>query len=190
MENYIGWYEEIAAGIRDLREKAGINTAKKLKLEYLDCLARRIAFYSPECHQCRAMRGDMDKLVDDAVGYIGSQDQVLYDAYNTGLNGVTGHLKDIHKLVSAGQFMGIFMALGTGMGVALGAAMDNIGAGIPIGTGMGTALGALLDILAAKDGRVICPQTSRLLNRNFQIAVVVAGLILFGVVTALMLLKL
>jgi zinc transporter ZupT len=38
--------------------------------------------------------------------------------------------------------MGTWVALGIGMGTAIGVALDNIGAGIAIGAGMGAALGA------------------------------------------------
>jgi hypothetical protein len=40
---------------------------------------------------------------------------------------------------------GAGIAIGAGMGVALGVAMDNIGVGIALGVGIGVAIGAAMD---------------------------------------------
>ena len=54
--------------------------------------------------------------------------------------------------------MGIGMVFGSGIGVALGAVLEQFGGGIPIGVGIGLAIGAALDAKARKEGRIICPK--------------------------------
>ncbi len=46
--------------------------------------------------------------------------------------------------------IGAWMAIGVGIGTALGAATENMGAGIAIGIGIGLAIGAGLDANAKK----------------------------------------
>ena len=41
--------------------------------------------------------------------------------------------------------IGAWMAIGVGIGVALGSAMDKLGAGLAIGIGIGVAIGAAID---------------------------------------------
>ena len=44
-----------------------------------------------------------------------------------------------------------------GIGMSLGAVMDNVGSGVPLGIGIGIAIGAALDAKAKREGRIICP---------------------------------
>ena len=53
----------------------------------------------------------------------------------------------------AGSLVGLGIALGAGMGVALGAAFDNVGMGLAIGVGVGSALGAGLEARKGKNKR-------------------------------------
>ena len=49
------------------------------------------------------------------------------------------------ELRPQGYWMGIGMIMGTGFGVALGTAFDNLALGIAMGSGMGVAIGAALE---------------------------------------------
>jgi hypothetical protein len=47
--------------------------------------------------------------------------------------------------------MGVWIAIGAGIGVALGAAMGNTGVGIALGAGIGLAIGAALGAVKRRD---------------------------------------
>jgi len=49
------------------------------------------------------------------------------------------------ELRPQGYWIGIGMIMGTGFGVALGTAFDNLALGIAMGSGMGVAIGAALE---------------------------------------------
>ena len=48
---------------------------------------------------------------------------------------------------STTHFLPIFMSIGIGTGVAIGAAMDNIPIGMSIGVSIGLCLGAAIDMI-------------------------------------------
>jgi len=52
-------------------------------------------------------------------------------------------------------FSSIWLAIGPGLGTAIGLALDNAGIGIAIGTGIGLTIGSAMDARARKEGRVI-----------------------------------
>ncbi len=61
-------------------------------------------------------------------------------------------MKDSEKKRDQGSiYVGAGVALGAGIGTAIGAALDNIGVGIAIGTGVGIAIGAALSVVRRKD---------------------------------------
>ena len=79
--------------------------------------------------------------------------------------------------------MGLGIAIGSGLGVALGVVLEQIGSGIPIGVGLGVAIGAVLDAKAKKEGRILCPKetTTTTSAMNFKIIAFLLGLLaLFG----------
>jgi len=47
--------------------------------------------------------------------------------------------------------MGIWVALGAGIGTAIGAGVGNVGVGVALGAGVGTAIGAILDAKSRKE---------------------------------------
>ena len=49
------------------------------------------------------------------------------------------------------RMMGAGVAIGAGLGIALGVAMDNIGVGVAIGVGGGIAIGSALSQQKAQD---------------------------------------
>ena len=90
------------------------------------------------------------------------------------------HLEKTHKLVPPGHYQAIWLAVGPGIGTAIGVAQDNAGIGIAIGTGIGLAVGSALDARARKEGRVIGGGgTDRgLLSPNKTKFLIIAGLVL------------
>jgi len=78
--------------------------------------------------------------------------------------------------------MGIGIAIGSGLRVALGAATRQVGGGIPIGVRIGLAIGAALDAKAKKEGRILCqkePEAATSVN-NKVIAIILGLLVLAG----------
>ena len=79
------------------------------------------------------------------------------------------------------------MAIGSGIGVALGAALEQIGGGIPIGIGIGLAIGAALDAKAKKEGRILCPkETKAATSVNFKTIAIILGLLVAAGLAALL----
>ena len=68
------------------------------------------------------------------------------------------------------------IAIGSGLGVAIGAALPNIATGIPIGVALGLAIGRLLDAKARKEGRVICPSEKAAVSVNPTKLMIIVGL--------------
>jgi len=157
MNSRSDWYDDIAKQINQLKDTLSEKDYKKYKLRLLLCVAERIAEFSPECGQCQIFQQDISTLTQDVSNIIQVADRDKRKAHLKTINGIVGHLRKQHKLVTEGYYMGIGMSIGTGIGVALGAAMDSVGGGIPIGIGIGTAIGAALDAKAKKEGRAICP---------------------------------
>ena len=86
------------------------------------------------------------------------------------------------------------MAIGSGIGVALGAVFEQIGGGIPIGVGIGLAIGSALDAKAKREGRILCPketkQTTASVNINIKVIAIILGvLVLAGLAAYLIILQ-
>ena len=80
--------------------------------------------------------------------------------------------------------MGLGIAIGSGIGVALGAAFEKIGGGIPIGVGIGVAIGAALDYQARRKDRILCPRQDKISSiskRNYLLISILIALLLAGI---------
>ena len=51
------------------------------------------------------------------------------------------------------SYVGIWIAVGVGMGAALGAAMHNMGVWVAVGAGIGVALGVAMSANTSTDGK-------------------------------------
>jgi len=174
------WYDGIAEQINELKNTLIEKDYKKSKLNLLLCMAQRVAEFSSECGQCMLFRQDVTTLTRDVSNVVQIADKEGRKAYFKSINRIIGHLRRHHKLVTEGYYIGIFMALGSGIGIALGAAMDNVGSGIAIGVGMGLAIGAALDAKAKKEGRILCPRETS--GPSKAVLVVLVGLALLALV--------
>ncbi|MFC2038834.1 hypothetical protein ACFLUG_03585 [Chloroflexota bacterium] len=180
------WYRGIAAQIDLLKETLSEKNYKKYRLDMLLCVAERVEEFSPECGLCQLFQEDINALVQDINNVIQLDDTNRRKAHLKMLNSIIKHLQKEHKLITEGYYMGVWMALGSGIGVALGAVMDQAGGGIPIGIGIGVSIGAGLDAKAKKEGRVLCPRKSGAGSRNTKVIILVilgilmlAGLVAF-----------
>jgi len=76
-------------------------------------------------------------------------------SYLKTINNMVKHLQKQHKLIAEGQYMGIGLVIGAGIGTTLAAALDNTGVGTAMGTAIALAIGKYLYNKAKKEGGVI-----------------------------------
>ena len=180
------WYDGIKKQIELLKDTLNERDYKKYKLRLLLCVAERLVQFSPECGQCQLLRQDVTTLVQDVGNLVQMTDREKRKTYFKSVKRIVGHLQKQHRLVTEGYYMGIGMVIGTGIGVALGAAMDTVGSGIPIGIGIGMAIGAALDIKAKKEGRVICPSEKTATSPQKTKIMIIIGLGVFLVLAGIL----
>lgn len=153
------WYNHIASDISGYQLTLGPKNAKKYRLDHLLRIARRIDDFSGMCGECRGYQQEISKQVQGLSMMVQMPDKEATKKYFQTIEKLTGHLKNVHKLVDKGHYtgmgIGIGMAVGAGIGSALGAALDNPGIGTGIGVALGAAIGAYLDKKAKDEGKVI-----------------------------------
>lgn len=156
MRNQSDWLNNTKGQIGLLKDTLGDKGYKKYKLPLLLCVAERVTQFYPQCGQCQIFQRDISGLIQDIVSLTQFPDKDRQKSYFNTIRRIVQHLRKQHKLVNEGYYMGIGIAIGSGLGVALGAAMRQVGGGIPIGVGIGLAIGAALDAKAKKEGRILC----------------------------------
>ena len=154
METHSVWYDKTIKQINLHLDTFSKKEAKKYKLDLLLRVAKRVDDFSSYCGECQAFQQDITRLTED-LGNISLMSKDEQKSYSGTINNIVKHLQKQHKLVSPGQTMGIWMAIGAGVGTALGVALDNPGIGTPLGIGLGLAIGSYLDKKAKEEGRVI-----------------------------------
>lgn len=127
---------------------------KRLRLDMVLRIARRLDDLSVGCETCPGHRTAIDRLVASLDNFEKWQVED-WKVYYRSFDGIIKHLKTAHHLAEEGEHLALWMAIGAGVGVALGAAFDSIGLGLALGVASGVALGAILDGVAHKQGRVI-----------------------------------
>ena len=155
MEVHNRWYEDTAGVIKSYQDTLPKKEQKKYKLDLLLRVARRVADFSDECGQCQLFQPDITTLAQDLGNLVRMPDKARRKHHLKAINKIVKHLQSQHKLITQGHHVGLWIAIGSGIGVALGAGMDNVGGGIPIGVAIGVAIGLALDAKAKKEDRVI-----------------------------------
>jgi len=155
MEVHNAWYDKISKEISLHQDNLSKKEAKKYKLDLLLRVAKRVADFSPECGGCQLFQQEITTFTQDLGNLVQMTDKRKRQSYLKTINKTVKHLQSEHKLITKGQNFGLWIAIGSGIGVALGAGMDNVAGGIPIGIGIGTAIGIALDAKAKKEDRVI-----------------------------------
>jgi hypothetical protein len=153
------WYNRVASDISGYKLTLGPKESKKYKLDQLLRIARRVDDFSGICAQCQGYQQEISQLVQDLSLMVQMPDKEGRKQYFRAIASLTEHLKNVHKLVDKGHYMGIGigigLAIGGGIGAALGAVADNPGIGTGIGIALGAAIGAYLDRKAREEGKVI-----------------------------------
>ena len=158
MEVQSRWYNDIAKIIGSYQVSLSQKEQKKYKLDLLLRLAGRTDEFSSGCGQCQVLQQEITEFARGLGNLVQMPKQVIdkeRKRYKNMLNTITGHLQKQHKLVTKGHYMGICMAIGSGIGVTLSAGLDKTAFGMPIGIAIGAAIGSALDARAKKEGRVI-----------------------------------
>jgi F0F1-type ATP synthase assembly protein I len=158
MNDKSDWLDGIRRQVDLLRDTLSERDYRKFKLRLLICFAERVAEFCGECGECQVFQKDISALVQDMGNLVQLADKERQKSYFKSMDKIANHLQKQHKLVNAGYYMIIGIVIGSGIGVALGAAMDHVAFGIPIGVGIGLAIGAALDAKAMKEGRTLCPR--------------------------------
>jgi len=154
MEVSSRWHDDTAKVINSFKETFSKKEAKKYKLDLLLRVAGRVADFSAECGRCQIFQQDITQLIQD-LGNVSLLAKEARRGYGRTIKNIVKHLQHEHKLVTRGQNVGLWISIGTGIGVAIGAGMDSVGGGIPIGIAIGVVIGGYLDSKAKKEGRVI-----------------------------------
>ena len=154
MEFRSKWYDDIVKKINLHKDSLGKKGTKKYKLDLLLRIAKRVDDFSTMCGECQMFQPDITRLTQE-LGDVVSISKEARKGYFKTIGKITKHLQKHHKLVTAGQYMGMWGGIGTGIGVAIGAALGNTSAGMAIGAGIGVAVGSYLEKKAKKEGKVI-----------------------------------
>jgi hypothetical protein len=187
MNSKSNWLNSIQKQITLLRNTLNEKDYKKYKLRLLLCIAERVTQFCPTCGQCQIFQQDISTLTQDIGNLTQLADKERQKSYLKSIDKIANHLQKQHKLVNEGYYIGIGMAIGSGIGVALGAVLEQIGGGIPIGVGIGLAIGAALDAKAKKEGRILCPKETRAATSvNFKTIAIILGLLVLAGLAALL----
>jgi len=155
MEFRSKWYDGIVKEINLHKDSLNKKSAKKYKLDLLLRMAKRVDDFSTICGECQMFQSEITGLTRELSLLIQMPNKESQKSYFKAIGKITKHLQKQHKLVTAGQYMGMWGVIGTAIGVVIGAALGNPSAGMAIGVGIGVAIGSYLDKKAKKEGKVI-----------------------------------
>jgi hypothetical protein len=144
----------VESRIAALRPNLTLKDQKRLRLDTLLRLVRRLDALSAGCDSCPGHRLAIDRLVG-GLDKVDSWSLSDWKAYYHSLDDIIRHLKTAHRLSEENEKMGMWLPIGAGVGVAFGVTFNSIPLGLVLGVGGGLAFGAMLDAVAHKQGRVI-----------------------------------
>ncbi len=148
------------------------------------CVADRTDEFSDMCGQCQIFKQDISTLVTDISYLVQTGDKDKRKSHVKKIDTIVSHLQKQHKLVAEGYYTGIAIAIGAGVGAALGAATDIIGAGIPLGIGAAVAIGIALDSRAKRENRILCPKKQESGTPSVNINKLIIGLVVLALIGA------
>lgn len=150
--------------INNLKINLNEKEVKKLNLDLLEKLYKKLKTFSNDCKECSDYLNRLEKHIQFLEENQYSLTKDIYKRNDELINDITTHIREGHNIIQEDYYTGIYTALGisigSGLGVSIGLLIfDNIGLGIPIGTGLGTSIGlvigANMDKKAKEEGRVI-----------------------------------
>jgi len=180
MQVHSDWYDGIAKQVNRQKGTLSERDYKKYKLDLLLCLAERADSFSTECSECRMFQHEITELTR-GPGDLLEASKEKRSSYNKAISKVVNHLQKQHNLTTRRHNFAIWIPVGVGLGLLLGAGMGRIASGIPFGIGLGMAIGLYLDVKARKEDRLICPtgtaDTTRL--SKFALVLLIIGSLCF-----------
>ncbi|WP_217700175.1 hypothetical protein [Halobacillus salinus] len=145
----------MANRIDALRKKVDSKEAKKLELDKLERIKKRLEEFSPECETCTNHLNDLEEHLDRLL----AKEEITSDNFaelKKMKNELASHLQKTHHLVLEGHNLALYMAIGISIGTALGLTVfDNAAIGTSLGLAMGVAIGAGKDEEAKKKGLML-----------------------------------
>ena len=154
MEAHSDWYNRTVKAINLHKDTFSKKDSKKYKLDLLLRLTKRVDEFSATCGECQTFQPEITKLAE-GLYYVFNISKEERKSYFKTISNITKHLQKKHKLVTEGQYMGMWTGIGIAIGAALGAIFDNPGAGTAIGIAIGLAIGRYMDNKAKKEGKFI-----------------------------------
>jgi hypothetical protein len=149
-------FEKILKDFEELKAGMDGQTVKKLNLDILERIIKRVVAFSPDCEECRRIAMELDEHINKLREKKDRLDKNDFKHNQIKINDVTAHLQKQHKLVTEGSYTSIYMCFGMSIGVVFGLTVfHNIALGIPIGMCLGLAIGASMDADAKKKGMTI-----------------------------------
>ena len=148
------WHSKIAGEIELHKSRLNQKEQKRYKLALLLRVAGRVDQFSPTCGKCQIFQQDITQLPRD-LWDIALMPEGWHRGYSRKIGNITKHLQKDHKLVTQGQYVGMWGGIGMAIGFGINAAADFEGQGLAIGVAIGVAVGFALDKKAKKEGRVI-----------------------------------
>jgi len=149
-----GWYHSLETDVEALKVQLGAD-ARDFYLERFLKVAWRVDGFAEDCQQCREHQFRMVGMQEELSANIAQLLKEHKRNFLGNTSSILAHLKKAHGLISDGQNTGIWLAIGAGIGVALGATFHNPVIGIATGVGLGLVIGISLDAQARKAGKVI-----------------------------------
>lgn len=125
---------------------------RKHKILILEGIIERLIQLSGDCSECARFFSSFEQdFVDKLINF----DHANQREYHFNLKKVLYHLRNKHKIVTAGYYTETYMSVGMAVGLPLGLAMGNIAIGFIMGLSVGLAVGTGMDKSAKKSGNVI-----------------------------------
>lgn len=113
------WYQETIVKIDELMEKLPNVEIRRLQLEYLKTVVKRLDLEAKNCERCEHLK----KEVDDALLLVKKAEsitEIQRRAYNTRIKMVISHFRKVHQLKQANFYANQFSQYGLLAGVLSG----------------------------------------------------------------------
>ena len=114
----------------------------------------RIDEFSHTCGECQSHKQHITTIMSELNILLQMPTREGRKAYAKSRQEVVSHLKKVHKLVEPGYYTGIGIAIGSGLGVALGSTIEKY-AFTGAGVALGLVIGYWLEQKAKKEGRLL-----------------------------------
>lgn len=150
----IQFNERLMEELVELKAYIDDKLAKKLDLEQLERIIKKLSSFSPECEECNRKLNEVERHINELRKRNGQLSNEDFKQHNRIIGNIKDHMHKAHNIVAGGYYLGIYMSLGMSVGLVFGMLVfDNIALGLPIGMCLGMAIGSGLDEDAKKKGK-------------------------------------